>query len=212
MKLIFLSILVIFTITINAQTSCCPYVMPLQILPINPNPTDDILVAIDVTTPSLGNKIYITSQINGNQILIKGCYFSGMSTALQTYLDTINLGKLPANTYYIKFTAAQSNSPNECDSSSLQQTIFDTFIVSKPQPISNINKEFISVYPNPCFDNIYFKNAPSPKIQLEIVDLFGRKIETYITKENFISVKKLIPGFYILRNVESNQTILLEKK
>jgi Secretion system C-terminal sorting domain len=213
MKICITAILLLLTTVTNAQTACCPFVMPVALLPANPLPTDVIKVALAVSTPALGNKISLTHTIVGSQININGCYFSGMLTAIQNYNDTITLGILPAGTYTILFTANQSNNANDCENVADQKTVSDTFTVSQsPNKIKEVAKKKINFYPNPCKDILYFENANHSSKTIELLDLDGKKIASTTTTQNFISMQNIAVGIYIALDVVSGERMMVEKR
>ena len=81
--------------------------------------------------------------------------------------------------------------------------------------LSDIDTEFISVFPNPAHNNIsiIFSNL-EPGILIEIVDISGRIIYTDKCHNsiNKINITNILPGIYYLniRDV-SKKSIYLEK-
>jgi hypothetical protein len=75
------------------------------------------------------------------------------------------------------------------------------------------------LFPNPAGDNVYIvpDNGYGQKNSLEVSDLSGRTVLSYeLTQVNQgvaipISVKKLIPGIYIVKIVSGDKTLLAEK-
>ncbi len=82
-----------------------------------------------------------------------------------------------------------------------QNRIFSFYVIN-PDAISNINEVIkenkCTVYPNPCADFIYIKDAPS-KIDVTILDITGRAISKHNTLP--IEVQNLNKGVYILKLV-----------
>jgi len=65
-----------------------------------------------------------------------------------------------------------------------------------------VNKNNISVYPNPVSDILYIKSKKNIK-NVEIFDNTGRKVNVFPDKDK-MNVKNLIPGVYII-NIETNE-------
>lgn len=64
----------------------------------------------------------------------------------------------------------------------------------------NSNNSSIKVYPNPVGDKLFFEiPLKNITVSYEITDLFGRKLATGITGNNFVVVKNLSNGVYILQ-------------
>ena len=97
-----------------AHAQCCPYVQPVEIVPANPTSSDDIRLVFHAATGSQGRKI--SSQLNrtGSAFTFTACYYGGMLTMPQAYVDTVRVGQLPPGSYTIDFIAKQSSDPQQC--------------------------------------------------------------------------------------------------
>jgi len=145
-KLILLASISLIGFTSFGQ--CCPYVDPIEIIPLSPTTTDNIYVVTNVATPNLGAYLGYTIIDGGNNIRVEACYFSGMLTAVQTYTDTINLGVKPAGTYNIEFVAYQSGDNVTCDYSDSNK-VTATVTVTDMSSIDESSQNNFSFYPNP---------------------------------------------------------------
>lgn len=115
--------------------TCCPYINYVVVSPSAPNDTQQVQIFISVTTPALGTKMYLNHNIQGFSLNIQGCYFSGMLPALQTYIDTIAIGTLPAGNYTLHFLAMMSVNDSECVAVDSNQYVH-TFLVSPSGAVS----------------------------------------------------------------------------
>jgi len=174
MKNIFLLIL----ISIASQTvysQCCPYIDSVEIIPAIPNEDEETKVILTVTTPNLGEFINSSFEINGNVVLVEACYYSGFATALQTYIDTVNLGYLAAGDYNLTFVAQQSNNPQQCSVDD-SQTVVDDFTVDVAGGVGELEVNPISVFPNPSADE---------RIQV-LTDLFIVQVDVFDEKGSMV--------------------------
>jgi hypothetical protein len=71
--------------------------------------------------------------------------------------------------------------------------------------VSDISKSNISVYPNPCIDNICISNVNGDISYIIINNLSGQTVlKAYYKGEKEINVEHLMPGIYLLIIVNSN--------
>lgn len=132
----------------------------------------------------------------------------------------------------IKFVPAAGNSTGRSVYTHPDNTLFPVIVYYRLRMEDNDNDHKYSkiisfkpdnkgwkLFPNPAGDNVYIvpDNAYGQKNSLEISDLSGRIVLSYeLTQANQgiaipISVKKLIPGIYIVKIVSGDKTLLAEK-
>jgi hypothetical protein len=99
---------------LHAQTTCCPYINSVTVIPVNPPGGDSVYVELDVTTPTMGTVVSINHSVNGFVIDVDGCYSGGMIPTLQNHVNIINLGILPNGNYQLHFNARYSSSDQTC--------------------------------------------------------------------------------------------------
>jgi hypothetical protein len=133
---------------LNANAQCCPYITDVEVIPTNPISTDVIKIVTTVTTPNQGQFIYNTFSVSGNTINVEACYYSGLLTATQTYIDTLNIGMLPVGNYTIDFTAYQATDTicNYSDSMSMTTTFT---VTNETSGLPSLSNDLARIYPNP---------------------------------------------------------------
>lgn len=73
----------------------------------------------------------------------------------------------------------------------------------------------LKVSPNPSLDNILVKNVSvlDDHFTVDVYDYLGQKVFTAkAQKDKNLNIENLIPGFYMLKVIESNQTIKFIKQ
>lgn len=115
----------------NAQ--CCPYIDGVVVYPTNPTPTDDITIEFTVTTPNMGAYLGETHYIDGDTVVINACYYVGMLTALQTFVETTTIPALPAGNYFIRLHATETSDATQCIPMTSNDSVF-SFTVSGGVP------------------------------------------------------------------------------
>lgn len=195
-------LLLLAAITLTGFTSfeqCCPYVDPIEIIPVSPTTTDNIYVVTNVTTPNLGAYLGYTIIDGGSTIKIEACYFSGMLTALQTYTDTIDLGVKPAGAYNIEFVAYLSGTNMTCDyadSNKVNAAITVTNVLAIDEAVQNN----FNVYPNPITDgtiHISLKNS-TESLRYFLINARGQTMaEGVVTNNSTIDVSNYSGVFYL---------------
>lgn len=178
---------------------CCPYVDPIEIIPVSPTTTDNIYVVTNVTTPNMGAYLGYTIIDGGSNIRIEACYFSGSLTALQTYTDTIDLGVKPAGTYSIEFVAYQSGNNVTCDYSDSNE-VAATITVVDLSGVHESAKNDFGIYPNPVSDGTIYisqKNTSESSSYLLVNSLGQTVSEGIITNNASIDVSNYSGVFYL---------------
>lgn len=137
------------SVSLQSQAQCCPYVDPIEIIPASPLATDSIYVITNVTTPNAGSYLGYEIFAGDATIRIEACYYSGMLTMLQTYIDTINIGVHPAGTQNVVFVAYQSDYEGFCNRSDSNE-VTGSFTVIENLAFDDETKPAFQIYPNPA--------------------------------------------------------------
>lgn len=90
----------------------------------------------------------------------------------------------------------------------------DSSASSGIENISSINKNEISLYPNPVNDEINIsisKNNPSKISSIKIMDLTGKLVKEEISITNKIDISALTKGIYFLNILFDDQTLVAKK-
>ena len=120
----------IISFTSKVHGQCCPYMNKISIQTPSPTANDPIQIMTQITTPSLGNKISKNHYLRNDTIFLEACYYAGLQTQPQTFLDTFNIGLLNLGKYTIYFKANQSYKSDTCKYIKFNTKI-DSFTVKK---------------------------------------------------------------------------------
>lgn len=191
-----------------------PFVATPTVMPQNPSSTSIIKVLTKVTTANQGIIVdNNTFTVSGLQIRIKGCFWQGMLTATQDYIDTLTIGQLPAGNYQIIQKAFLSTTQQHC-------SIIDSNTVSLPIQVSQVTSntkigaiEKMSLYPNPCLNKIILEGIKDD-YELSIFSNSGALVKKERLAGTCIDVSNLPAGLYFiilqdhLQNITHQQKIL----
>lgn len=183
----------------------------ITIQPSNPTATDTVFVISDFSyygNCSFGLVHYTASQSGSViDILPEYCGY-GLST-LCNAVDTFSVGVLPDGNYTINLEYHQGT---VCAGSfdTIIANFDTTFQIGSLSVGSIISKDIeISVFPNPTSDFIELKSKESIK-GIKLFDMTGKESRV-LFKDNFIDMRLLSPGFYILI-IELNNGIFFTKR
>ncbi|HZF99392.1 MAG TPA: T9SS type A sorting domain-containing protein [Chitinophagales bacterium] len=165
MKTVLLCLSLFVASAVTAFGQCCPYIDGVEIFPEMATDEDSVYVVTTVTTPNLGAYLGETHTVIGDTILIDACYYSGMLTALQTYVDTINVGLLAPGTYVVRFIARISSDANQCvPTGQMQDSVLAPFTVTVTNALQPVHQGVVKLYPNPASDRIHISLGGSHEI------------------------------------------------
>ncbi len=191
-----------------------PTIDSVTIFPTNPTSIDSVYVIATVTTVHVGLSLGNQTTQNGNLITVEGCYWNGLLTASQTYVDTINLGVKNAGSYGLDFIAYQSNSSPNCthsDTNSVQLS-FQVDPVLSNEFYDNSKK--LRCYPNPTSNQVTIAIEQINEVaSIEITNNLGQIISTQVpnTTNTQISTSTLAEGVYFV-NIINNDGAKLTKR
>jgi hypothetical protein len=181
-----------------------PYVGTPSIIPQNPTVNDPVSVVLRVVTPNLGVKLQQNTQILASQkkIEVRGCYWSGMLTATQEFVDTITLpiGTLSAGLWHLSFIASFSSRWDSCDVQAIKQTDLDFSVspVTTTALFENTSASSIRVFPNPCSDKLYF-HAPDDVSEICITSVNGQfSLPVKVAEAGYLDISDLPAGVYFV--------------
>jgi hypothetical protein len=194
------------SVSLQSQAQCCPYVDPIEIIPASPHATDSIYVITNVTTPNAGSYLGYEIFAGDATIRIEACYYSGMLTMLQTYIDTINIGVHPAGTYNIVFVAYQSDNDETCNRLDSNE-VTGSFTVTENLALEQETKPAFQVYPNPANSGIiYVSTTKNETFTYQLSNTLGQIILTgNNNNSNEIPVNGLT-GIYFLTVITQEGT------
>lgn len=163
----------------KAQTACCPYLTPVQVLPTNPSATTPVRLVSKVTLPALGIRVSAQARRSNDTLYFTNCYTEGMAAALVTLTDTVQVGLLPAGRYVISFVARISATPQLCvetrRNSAVSSFQVGTALANRSPAAS------WALYPTPAVGRQLQLRAPSAmQLQsVQLMDMAGRNCFMY---------------------------------
>jgi hypothetical protein len=206
MKNLIFTLAFVSSVTLQSHAQCCPYVDPIEIIPASPLATDSIYVITNVTTPNAGSYLGYEIFAGDATVRIEACYYSGMLTMLQTYIDTINIGVHPAGTQNIVFVAYQSDSDESCNRLDSNE-VTGSFTVTENLALQQETKPTFQVYPNPASAGlIYVTTAKNEAFTYQLSNTLGQIVLTGTNNiSNEIKVEGL-KGLYYLSVITEEGT------
>lgn len=160
----------------TAYGQCCPYLSPVQVLPLNPSPTDNIRLVFRATTGGQGSKVSSSFTRIGSNLAFQGCYADGALAQPKSYTDTVSIGQLAAGSYSVSFVGIISVSNQQCiefqrNTSSMA---FQVGGVLATQPGSSTGW---AVYPVPASSRSLSLVVPADEIlsTIQLLDVTGRE-------------------------------------
>ncbi|REJ84886.1 MAG: T9SS C-terminal target domain-containing protein [Bacteroidetes bacterium] len=145
-KLILLPFLFLMLCLVNAQP-----IMNLRTSPNYPEPTDDVLVIMDLTFNSGGCDMQFSNFSRSNDtITVNVFHCPGPLTVICNTVDTVNIGTYNLGTYVLKAVVhlANNSTPDPCSNHNPQDSAYTTFqIILVPGiPEEKLNSGFRVLY------------------------------------------------------------------
>ena len=204
-------VLIFITCLFGGQITFGQVVNSMTIQPSNPTTNDTVFVISDFSY--YGNCAFglVNSQIDqtGSVINIYPEYCGFGDSTLCNAIDTFSLGVFPAGNYTVNIEYHQGT---VCAGSfdTIVANFDTTFQIGSLSVGSMISKDIkISVFPNPTSDFIELTSKESMK-GIKLFAMTGKESRV-LFKDNFIDMRLLSPGFYIL-SIELNNGIFFTKK
>ena len=191
-----------------AQAQCCPYVQPVQVLPANPTDSDDIRLVFRATTGGSGSKISTSFSRTGNNFTFTGCYFNGFPAMPKGYVDTVQVGRLPAGSYSITFIAKESSNSQQCVEQQRNGNSRTFRVSGATLGINNPTEQATTLFPVPATDRqLAFRAVDGNTVAtFQLFDASGRPCYTraadavpYQNKHFQLNLPQLPAGAYTLR-------------
>jgi hypothetical protein len=197
-------ILLLFSLLLASQLYA-QNIIGFHTLPANPTTTDDIYVLVDCRFNSSGCSYHSGGQsfFTPDSIGAWSLHCLGAMAAICDYTDTFHLGMLAAGNYSFSFQLDEGFGGPPCtpgfapgpDSSFV-------FTVSLTTSETEIEKEGVSIYPNPAINELRIENAESRIVRAGIYNLLGEEIFSQQIAANgqqpiIIDISALTPGMYV---------------
>jgi len=183
-------------------SQCCPYIDGVEIIPSNPNSSQEIMAVLTVTTPNQGVFISASAEVDENIVSIEACYYSGFLTALQTYVDTVVIGNLSPGDYSYTFTAYQSSSETECVDP-VNQINTGIFTVDEANAIEEVEKDVLTIFPNPSINGRIIVRTDLDIVNIEVFDQLGKVVlvldHSILSSNHEVDLSALNKAVYFLK-------------
>ncbi|MFT4601063.1 MAG: hypothetical protein ACI857_001240 [Arenicella sp.] len=212
-KIFFILLLVIFQAP-SVIGQCCPYLTEVVVYPQSPTTIDSIYLVTKVTTPNLGNYLGYTVSESGNSITVEGCYYSGLLTQWQTYVDSINLGTMIAGNYNLNFIAYQSNNSSSCTHSDTNSVQLN-FVVDPYLSVDNYDSsKETKCYPNPVSSGFFIVSSAEKIKTIEVINSLG----VLVLRHDFVNstqlnldITEFSNSILFVKIINEDQTFSIEK-
>jgi len=187
-----------------AYSQCCPYIGPIQVVPANPSPGDHVLIIVTITTPNQGSKISSSFEVMGNHIISEFCYYEGLATATKTFLDTVDVGPLPAANYLFDVKAYSSTVADSCNQSDVEFSSKIFLVGGNASTVELPSAPLNLVYPNPSAGTSVNIQTETDYAQVVFVNLQGQTVKRISkTAAGPIAVDDLAQGIYSVQLLDS---------
>lgn len=198
MTKISLQLLIVFLgLNTLAFSQCCPYINSVEVLPQNPDGSDEISIATFIATP--GNGAFLQHQFHweNDTLVVEACYYSGLLTVVTEIYDTVPIGTVPAGDYVLQFIASISSDEDSCVAND-SQTFFSSFSVNAAVGL-DANKQLLSkLYPNPAKEFVMLTSV-SEKPMVQVFAFTGQQVEIpmiHAGNELLLDIHSLAAGIY----------------
>jgi hypothetical protein len=196
MKNLILSILILISHIGISQS-----ILQLRTVPINPTPTDSVLLIADLqfrSSPCLFDSK--SHSIIGNSIVASTNYCIGIAFAICNASDTFHLGAMSPGVYNVNLSLTHGGAPVPCTPGfAVSDTASFNFTVQTGLGVPEIPISSFSVYPNPTTDFIDLSEAYKSVIKsVKILSADGSLVMEYELPSERIDVSKLAAGIYYL--------------
>lgn len=173
-----LRLLVVFLgINMWGLSQCCPYITSVEVLPQNPNVSDDIRIATLVATPNDGAFIQHQFYWENDTLVVEACYYSGFLAVVTEIYDTIDVGSIADGNYVLEFRAFTSSDLNSCVITN-SQTLFTPFSVTELVGVVPIEAPSSTIYPNPSKDWVTLLPVSEESV-IRVYSLDGKPVEVF---------------------------------
>jgi len=192
LNLLVSSVLCLGYMNLNAQTF--KFIRSVSVLPESPSTSDEIKVICHTFFPQTDGKLdSFNYSINGNLIEITGYYCYSIFNSPSSSIDTMNIGPLKFGSYNLVFFFKSCK--DKLDTSSMQ------FNVGYANLKSQFNNQLISMFPNPCSNQISLKFIDTKRYNIVILDFNGKTLAEFSLegKLNYSLPINIQNGIYQLR-------------
>jgi hypothetical protein len=201
-KIGFYILLVLFRLPLVGQTSI---IDSFRLSPNQPLIIDDIRFLVYYNDVPGSMEPEASIQFKNDSILIESTINSAVGCCLESYIDTIEIGKLPQGEYILKH---ELNDWGKVGYLGTDTVLSFTVSVVNLIPLNNSNN--ILFYPNPTRDKVIFSmnSAINSDITVKVFNMCGQEITSFnfsVSDQNIIIDLKNNPNglyFVMLKNQE----------
>lgn len=182
-------------------SQCCPYITTVEVLPQNPNASDNIQIATLVATPNNGAFINHQFHWENDTLVVEACYYSGFLTVVTEIYDTIEIGQIPEGDYVLEFVASTSIYEDSCVIGE-SQTQISFFSVSNIVGLTPNESGQSMLYPNPSKEWATLTGV-SEKSMVCVYSLDGKMVDVpqlISGNEIVLDIRALSAGIYEVLN------------
>ncbi|MDO7875247.1 T9SS type A sorting domain-containing protein [Hymenobacter sp. ASUV-10] len=200
---------------LTAYSQCCPYMLPVQMLPANPQPGEVIRLVFKVNTPGWGQKVNDEFVRSADTLRYTACYFNGPTAVMQHFSDTVTVGTLPTGSYTIVFVGRMSRDPQQCDETR-RNSISTTVQVGTRTLATQPAAPGWALYPVPATGRQLQLQAPARESlqAIKLFDMAGRECYahpaarlTQPDNQHQLQLPALPAGTYTLRVHSANGAV-----
>lgn len=201
--------IIIFCLSIglNFLQAQAPYLIGYTVIPQNPTTNDFIKIVTEVHTPNQGILVDQMHTVNSStkDIVLHGCYWQGMLTAIQEHVDTFMIGQLPVGNYTIHRNAYMSTTQQHCSRIDSNKTTNMLQVTGLTTSIEELGLNgTVRVYPNPSKEILFCSGSFGESF---IYSANGSLVKQATSrKDGSIDIRDLADGLYFIRFSQKDKT------
>lgn len=191
---------------VNLLAAQQPAIGNMTMIPTAITPNTPLKIVTTVTTPAQGvlvDQSFSVTQ-NPNVIELRICYGSGLLPATFAYVDTFNVGLLPAGTYSVHFRAYMSSANQWCNKIDSNE-VNATLSVNVTTGLINLNDLKQSVYVTEGGAKLVYHCDGETTI-INIYKMNGLPENSFqVSGSGSVDLQHLSAGIYLLRYEEKGK-------
>lgn len=175
------------------------------LIPANPQPTDDVLLIVDVQFASSGCEDQeLIYTITTNTIFASSHHCIGMLAAICNDQDSFALGQLPAGNYDFILTLTSGGGPGPCTPGIVPDDV-DTFSFTVSGGVGLEEPERVPRFtfsPNPAHDEVRIQWNHPENASVQLLNMLGQEVkQTSMSQSVTMNVRDLPSGIYFIKLV-----------
>jgi hypothetical protein len=182
----------------------------IETIPSSPTVADSIFIRTRAVTTT-GAQFNYSVEVGADTIRIESCFGVGGLFGIDTWIDTTNIGLLPAGSYVIIAVAYTSGTVNFC--TPVDSVFSDSsFEVSFTTGLEDLQAGF-NIYPIPMMDRLFVQvpEGSSSRVRILMKNMLGQvMIDRQLGHDTVVDVSALAAGTYIV-SVHTEPAVLMRK-